>query len=225
MIKRQILERVLALLDIASTDATRHHLSQVVIESTLVKKENPNQVILSVTNGHMMVREILALECPLGRFSFYQGNKSALALLLREWKHDEIEATITENGLLVGHSMKILFPKGTSEGYPDLVSIIPKPFEQRVGIGINAKYLMMMAKALGTQKKKEGIFLEFDPLNLGGPVVVRSLDREFSEQNYKALVMPMRTEFSKEIEEENNRTYADAILNRARELNEELKSG
>lgn len=203
MIHRKILERCLALLDIAGSDATRWHIACVDLVS------NGGKVTLTATDGHKLLREEWQLACPQGHFSVFQTDKAALALLLKEWKFEDYGAVIQPNGSLeVGTIQKITILK-SEKNYPQVEQVIPKPFEKRIRIGVNAEYLFQLAKAIREQKKDvPGIILELNPLNLNGPI--RVLGLKPVAEKYDAVVMPMRFDKWEEAHEEVTEVYDHA---------------
>lgn len=200
MINRKILERCLTLLDIAGSDVSRWHIACVDLVSAQGK------VTLTATDGHKLVREEWKLECPEGHFTVFQTDKAALALLLKEWKFDDYNAVIQPNGSLeVGTIRKFTLLKSDGN-YPNVDLVIPKPFEQRIRIGINAEYLFQLAKAMREQKKDvPGIILELNPLNLNGPI--RVLGLKPVAEKYDAVVMPMRFDKWEQAHEEVTEVY------------------
>ncbi len=148
MITRNLLERALDLLTIASDDAHRPHLCGVLITCTERIGEATPKVVMVATDGHKLAERTFYVRMPLGKYFLRHDAKAALKLVLKETKSmAEIPADISsDGGLLVGLTTKALIEKNTGD-YPDYEYVIPK-HTNPVAITLNAEYLLALAKVL-----------------------------------------------------------------------------
>lgn len=165
MISKIVLERALEMIPISSDDATRYHMCGVYVEA--VKEV----VTLAATDGHMLLTKDIPAKCPAGKFLIHRDEVAALKLVLKECKYmEEIECTVTpEGGLLLGLNIKAKISKATN--YPDYKTVIPKE-KGSVTIGLNAEYLLALAKGLHEGGKMRNVSLTFNPEKPCDPLFV-----------------------------------------------------
>lgn len=182
MITKEILERVLEMVPIASDDATRYTIMGVYIVS------NNGTVTLTATNGHMLITREMSGQCPNGKYMLFRDEVPALKLVLKECKSDEeIAADIdSSGGLIIGKQTKGRISKMGLE-YPDYKRVIPTLAEE-VAITFNADYLIALAKVLREGEKRgcSEVRLVFNPSNPKGAILVERADK-----NITGVLMPI----------------------------------
>lgn len=181
MIKKRILERLIALSPMASDDPNRYNISRVRIKS------NDQAVTLTATNGHMLITEDHeAGSCPHGEYMFHEDDIPVTKLILKECKHiEEIECSIDQNqNLFLGVSTKVRIAK-LDQKYPDYKHVIPAEIKNKVAIAFNASYLYDLMTALAF-KKSPFVWIEFDAAHPRSPMLVHGIEKS------TAVLMPCR---------------------------------
>lgn len=181
MITKNILERALKMLPIASTDVTRYAINGVYINST------ENGVTLVATNGRMLMEEKVNGKCPLGKYILRHENKKMAKTVLDECdSFEEIECSIdSKRGLFLGLTHKMSIEK-LDTYYPSYETVIPKFNGGTVGIAFNAKYIYELMKAYG-QDHSDNVWIEFNPESATSAITVNS-----SRPDCIAVLMPCR---------------------------------
>lgn len=178
MTNLEVLERIAALMPIASQDQTRHHINGVAIESI-----EPGRARLLVTDGHRLIIEPISTSLFDALTSIVLINRShaPLVKLAIKQPNDEINLSTAGESIFAGN---VAIPFDSSIKYPSVDALVPKIDSTCASIGFNAKYLLELQKALsGKLNRNNGIKIQFkDALS---PIVVSCGERQ-------AVLMPMR---------------------------------
>lgn len=188
--QKSTIKRISQLMGIASKDMTRYHLNGVFLAKL------DNRVRLKVTDGHRAILEYLDDQelfgkLPGGEWIVRQDRQPVLKLLLKDFcplTHSSLNKEKTAFRMSFG-DLTLLLEKAES---PDFSSIGTAPqSENRVRIGINARYLYEMIKSLQESPKQETVVLELERSSLSDsgylkPVWLTRPDHQ------KAVVMPCK---------------------------------
>lgn len=190
IITKEIVTQAIAMMPVASDDATRYHICGVLIQS------HGEAVTLVATDGHMLFETTLKGQCPVGTFMLRSDEAKALKMVLKDAKNfTEVPCVCDKDGLLIGFDFGVKVRVQTSQvdSYPNYQAVIPT-LEKRTAIAVNADYLMRLAKAHAnlTGNKSPNIRIEFDPANPTGPILVQGDARAIG------VVMPVRDDRVKE---------------------------
>lgn len=197
MIRKDILTTALAMLPVASDDATRYSINGV----RLLSEESG--VTLVACNGHMMIEKHLApvdgVSMPLGCFKLHDDAAKHLKNILKSCKYTEtLEADISSTGdLLVGFSgAKVSLEKESPDTYPPYKTFIPRADREEIGVFINAEYLLTLAKAIKGESKlgAPNICIRFNPFN-----PLEAVRVSVPGNDATAVVMPCRDDYMKEL--------------------------
>lgn len=192
MFNKEVLEKMLAMLPVASKDVTRYHINGVYLVST------DTDVTLVATDGYCLVEhKFKNVTCPKGKYMLRHDMARAAKDVLKDNKNRN------DLGLLVGLTHTVLIETYTGD-YPDYKAVIPQ-HKVEASISFNADYLIAVAEALKTYKwANPNVTLVFDPTNS------RSAIRVTNESDSAGLgiVMPRREKKSEDIASELNNKLA-----------------
>ena len=194
MIKREVLEQVIAMFPVASDDATRYSIGGVRILS------DETGITLTATDGHMMYDRTfpVGLNAPKGCWMI--RDKSRITMLKNTLKQnkqaEDFPWSVTSEGdLFVSGNV---FEKEDAKNYPPYKTVFPKAYQIPVGIALNAEYVLALAKALQSgEKHSPNVRIIFDAANPLAAITI-----EYSDREATAIVMPVRDDKVKNLSSE-----------------------
>ncbi len=188
MISKELLQHAIGMLPVASGENYRTNINGVLLRS------QAGNVTLVATNGHCLIEKTFSKGlCPDGEYMLRKDAVAALKLVIKEHKYEsEIDCSIDSHGSLfvgsdTGSKARIEKNDTKSNVYPDYNQIIPK-HANPVKVGLNAQYLLDIAKSLSFDAKTPMITIAFDPFNVLKPIMVTCGENQFG------VVMPCRTD-------------------------------
>lgn len=149
MTDKYLLERIVAMMPIASLDETRPRLMGVLLESC------EGGVKLKVCDGHRLIVEKVILDEP-GRFKafdrpvlFKKNSLPLLKLILKEFKHG-FDIVVRGDCCLSVDKYDVY--GYIEEGFPNTDQLVPS-FDSDFEVAFDAKYLYELAKACKQTKQ------------------------------------------------------------------------
>lgn len=193
MENRELLERIVALYPLASKDETRYHICGVRIKASNDKKE----IVLEVTDGHRASIEALEHDSlpELLDETGYLIDEPAVNMikiaLKAAGKYVDVDLKLIDDSfeinLITKQSYKVRLDRESASRFPNINNVWPKDEGQAV-IGLNAKYILEIAKALN-ESKDHNVRIIAD-LNENGKTIKPLIISNSSGR--KALLMPVR---------------------------------
>jgi len=180
---QELLERVIALMPLASKDETRAHLDGVCLS----KGKDVGSVLLEVCDGHRCVSEtVTQVELEIdGRIQIKKTQIPVIKAALKE-SLGLMQVETNKEFSFISVNKRHCVNYETLQTYPDLKSITPK--QGKYKFALNAKYLYEIAKALKTDNTSDHVEIVLD-FNVEGkgvnPMLVRKNGKE-------AVLMPVR---------------------------------
>lgn len=181
----QLIERITALMPLASKDETRYHLQGVYL------KPAGDDIILVVSNGHIGSRETLKVAgFKVERdIMIHRDQLPFLKQAVKMYRFMEPELLIN----IDARTLSIKSPVGPmlisialDSNCPKIDAIWPKSYGSHT-VGLNAEYLLIIAKALRDDKNKDiKLTINFDKNNKTTEAIV------VSACGNEALLMPVR---------------------------------
>lgn len=182
---RELLQRILALMPLASKDETRWHLNGVVLSEGV----KAGEILIEVCDGHRMVSErVWDVDLILGEGNKVIIRKSQIPIIKNALKDIYIELGINTEFKFIRVNATYGINYETVTSFPDLDSVRPKK-EGQYKFGVNAKYLFEISKALKEDSKHSDhveIVLDF---NKDGKVLEPMLINKNGKQ---AVLMSVR---------------------------------
>jgi len=170
----------------ASDDQTRPHLANVYLDAK-------NKRLVG-TNGHVLVS--VPVQSDGGEVSAdhpddTSGFVSKEALKAARESGDGIVRA--NSHLYTSDDRSFPRPDGDGCTFPPYAKVIPEKEDSDIVIGVSAKYLVEIAKALGygsAKSKNMGLKLRIKPSDLLGPITVTVATED--DDGAVAIIMPMR---------------------------------
>lgn len=158
---QELLERLVQLMNLASKDETRSHLCGVHLQSSKEK----NNLVLQVTDGHRAIREEVEVE-DLDLSAFPKGiliYRDALPVMKLAVKNRMVVLQLLKEARAFKTLCGTFIPFSPIEqhNYPNLLNVMPRPKSVHK-IGLNAQYILEIAKALGADKRAPNVCIEID---------------------------------------------------------------
>jgi len=178
--RTELINRMIALMPIASKNPTRFHLSGIAVSCI-----DTSTILLEVTDGHRMIRE----EVKDDILPSMLGDDK---ILITRDALPQLKNCININGIDRDKKLIMLLGSGAISleilsNYPNLKQLEPNEHELTHKIGFNAQYIIELAKAL-TESKQVNICLRVkfnEDKQVNAPMIVQVGNR-------KSVLMPVR---------------------------------